>query len=617
MYLGFFGLQRAPFSIAPDPRFLYMSQRHREALAHLVYGLQGGGGLVVLTGEIGAGKTTVVRRFLDELPAHCRLAFIFNPRLTTLELLQSICQEFGVTPAPGAASVQDHLAPLNDYLLQCHAAGLQNLLVIDEAQNLSAAVLEQLRLLTNLETPERKLLQIILIGQPELRDLLARPDLEQLAQRVVARCHLGALSPTETQHYIAHRLQVAGWQGALPFADALLPDIHALSRGVPRRINLLCDRALLGAYALGQQQVDRATLRQAAAEVFPAPPAAAPARQAVPAAPAATGQGLKPGLTTGLGVGLLAGAALGLVAGVAAVVGALGLWGQALGPWQNTPATPASVQLPVPTTQASAPAAPASPTAVADAAAPDNTSTTPSTAPSSALPPAHAEPDPTPWGQPPASALWRNETAALRTLSAQWGMGNTSGEPCTEALRQGLQCFRTNRMTLHGLRQLDRPAALLLRSASTPATPASGWAVLSAMDAETATLSTADGRWRMPLTVLASQWRGDYTTLWRTPPGQQGHLTRGDSGPAADWLAQTLVSLQTQGTLDASAPDTAQRLRAFQRSQGLEPDAPAGPLTFMLLNRTSGVDEPRLSPLKGPTDSTRPAGVPGFAPTRP
>ncbi|MEY4980464.1 MAG: hypothetical protein RLZZ352_2734 [Pseudomonadota bacterium] len=597
MYLGFFGLQRAPFSIAPDPRFLYMSQRHREALAHLVYGLQGGGGVVVLTGEIGAGKTTVVRHFLDELPAHCQLAFIFNPRLTTLELLQSIGQEFGVTLPPGAASVQDHLAPLNDYLLQCHAAGLQNLLVIDEAQNLSAAVLEQLRLLTNLETPERKLLQIILIGQPELRDMLARPDLEQLAQRVVARCHLGALSPTETQHYIAHRLQVAGWQGVLPFPDALLPDIHALSRGVPRRINLLCDRALLGAYALGQQQVDRTMLRQAAAEVFPTPPATAPVHQTTPAAPP-TGHGMKPGLATGLGVGLLAGAALGLVAGVAAVAGALGLWGPALDAWRNTPVAPPSVQQPAPATPTSPPTTPATPpasqTAVADAAAP-----------------ARAEPDPSPWGQPPASALWRNETAALRTLSTQWGMSSNS-EPCTEALRQGLQCFRTNRMTLHGLRQLDRPAALLLRS---PAS--SGWAVLSAMDAETATLSTADGRWRMPLTVLAGQWRGDYTTLWRTPPGQQGHLTRGDSGPAADWLAQTLLSLQTRGALDARATDSTQRLRAFQHSQGLEPDAPAGPLTFMLLNRASEVAEPRLSSPNSPSNSPNPSVVPSFAPTRP
>ena len=275
MYAQFFGLTRLPFSIAPDPRFLFMSERHREALAHLLYGLQGGGGVVLLSGEIGAGKTTVCRCFLEQLPAHCNVAYILNPRLTVPELLQSICDEFHIAVrAAGAgvgtslATVKDYLDPLNAFLLRTHALGQNNLLVIDEAQALSADVLEQLRLLTNLETNERKLLQIVLIGQPELRQLLARPELEQLAQRVIARFHLEALSALETAQYIAHRLAVAGRSGAAPFDVRALRRIHQCSRGVPRRINLLCDRALLGAYASGRTVVDRAIVERASAEVF-------------------------------------------------------------------------------------------------------------------------------------------------------------------------------------------------------------------------------------------------------------------------------------------------------------------------------------------------------------
>src|SRR6218665_1347057 len=208
MYAPFFGLRQAPFSIAPDPHYLFMSERHREALAHLLYGLDGGGGFVLLTGEIGAGKTTVCRCFLDQVPAHCDVAYVFNPKLSVTELLQTICDEFGIAGRAGAGTVKDYVDTLNGFLLASPAAGRHSVLIIDEAQSLSAEVLEQLRLLTNLETAERKLLQIILIGQPELRDMLARPELEQLAQRVIARFHLGALAEAETAQYIRHRLNV-------------------------------------------------------------------------------------------------------------------------------------------------------------------------------------------------------------------------------------------------------------------------------------------------------------------------------------------------------------------------------------------------------------------------
>jgi len=277
MYNNYFSLKGAPFSIAPDPRYLFMSERHREALAHLLYGIGSGGGFVLLTGEIGAGKTTVCRCFIEQVPDNCRLAYIFNPKLTVAELLQSVCEEFRIEVPAGQGGVKAYVDAINDYLLAAHAQGRNNVLVIDEAQNLSADVLEQLRLLTNLETSERKLLQIILIGQPELRTMLARPELEQLAQRVIARYHLGPLSEPETGAYIAHRMAVAGFQGAPVFPASVVPTVHRLTHGVPRRINLLCDRALLGAYVENSREVTRKILRTAAAEVF-AGETAAPAR---------------------------------------------------------------------------------------------------------------------------------------------------------------------------------------------------------------------------------------------------------------------------------------------------------------------------------------------------
>ncbi|WP_296947092.1 ExeA family protein [uncultured Massilia sp.] len=274
MYTNYFHLKQAPFSIAPDPRYLFMSERHREALAHLLYGIGSGGGFVLLTGEIGAGKTTVCRCFIEQVPENCRLAYIFNPRLTVEELLLTICDEFRIAlpPAaagtPGVKGVKEYIDAINAHLLASHARGDNNVLVIDEAQNLSPQVLEQLRLLTNLETSERKLLQIILIGQPELRAMLAQPELEQLAQRVIARYHLGPLSVAETGAYVAHRLAVAGVQAGTPIPAGLAPLVHRLTGGVPRRVNLLCDRALLGAYVENSREVTPKILRRAAQEVF-------------------------------------------------------------------------------------------------------------------------------------------------------------------------------------------------------------------------------------------------------------------------------------------------------------------------------------------------------------
>lgn len=267
MYLSYFGLVEEPFSIAPDPRYLYMSQRHQEALAHLLYGVNAGGGFVLLTGEVGAGKTTVCRCLLEQIPAACDVAYIFNPKLTVAELLSTICAEFGITCPPGNTSVKVYIDCINAYLLDAHARGRHTVLIIDEAQNLSADVLEQLRLLTNLETNQRKLLQIILLGQPELAAMLARPELRQLAQRIIARYHLGPLDRQEVAVYVQHRLGISGTQRQL-FPLSLMGQLYRLSGGIPRIINVLCDRALLGTYAQSKERVDGATLKQAAREVF-------------------------------------------------------------------------------------------------------------------------------------------------------------------------------------------------------------------------------------------------------------------------------------------------------------------------------------------------------------
>src|SRR5512140_1157256 len=268
MYQSYFGLAEAPFSIAPDPRYLYLSQRHQEALAHLLYGVSGEGGFVLLTGDVGAGKTTICRCLLDQIPESCDVAYIFNPKLTVEELLSTVCVEFGIAEPPGNSSIKVFVDCLNEYLLGANARGRHTVLIIDEAQNLAADVLEQMRLLTNLETNQRKLLQIILLGQPELAAMLERPELRQLSQRIIARYHLGPLTKPEVAAYVRHRLEIAGAQRQL-FPASLMGRLYRLRGGVPRLINLLCDRALLGTYVQEKERVDRATLEQAAREVFP------------------------------------------------------------------------------------------------------------------------------------------------------------------------------------------------------------------------------------------------------------------------------------------------------------------------------------------------------------
>lgn len=267
MYLDFFGLHEKPFSIAPDPRYLYMTEQHREALAHLTYGIGDEGGFIVLTGDIGTGKTTICRSLLTQLPDNTDIAFIINPRLSAIEMLQCVCDEFGIEYASDI-SVRMLTHVLNEFLLESYARGRNTILIIDEAQNLDDDVLEQLRLLTNLETSEKKLLQLILLGQPELNDKLAQHSLRQLAQRVTARFHLNPLSYEEMEAYISHRLYVAGFRGEL-FSRQALKHIYQQSRGVPRLINIICDRAMLGAYTRNLLKIEYPLVVDACREVLP------------------------------------------------------------------------------------------------------------------------------------------------------------------------------------------------------------------------------------------------------------------------------------------------------------------------------------------------------------
>lgn len=266
MFQDYFGIAEDPFSITPDPKYLFLSERHRNGFAHLIYGVTQGGGFVQLTGEVGTGKTLLCRKLLAQLPRAVEVAFIFNPRLSPLELVATICDELRVLYPLGCSSIKEIVDFLNAYLLESHAQGRRTVVIIDEAQNLSFESLEQIRLLTNLETASEKLLQIILVGQPELRSLLNRPELRQLAQRVTARYHLMPLSRAETRAYILHRLKVAGIDRPL-FTAAAIGRVFKLSGGIPRVINILCSRGMLAAFGKRKGQVTRGMLSQVANEL--------------------------------------------------------------------------------------------------------------------------------------------------------------------------------------------------------------------------------------------------------------------------------------------------------------------------------------------------------------
>jgi general secretion pathway protein A len=558
MYTQFFNLKQAPFSIAPDPRYLFMSERHREALAHLLYGVGSGGGFVLLTGEIGAGKTTVCRCFLEQIPENCKVAYIFNPKLSVEELLRSICDEFHIGYAeqgtPGGLgngattlSIKTYVDALNAYLLATHAKGQNNVLIIDEAQNLSPAVLEQLRLLTNLETNERKLLQIILIGQPELRAILARPELEQLAQRVIARYHLGPLSVDETSRYILHRLGVGGLTAVSPFPQRLMQQIHRLTEGVPRRINLLCDRALLGAYAESKHQIDRGVVQKAAQEVF--------GKDALPVNPAS--QAMRFAL-----LGLLLG---GLISGTVV--------------WRVTQRASVPVV-------AAAPAK-ASTTAVVAVRAGPSVGLPASAAALTSMPASASAPV-----APLASDATGEADAAYRALAQLWGRTLPGAEPCLTAPKKNLRCYNGDG-GLAELMLLDRPAVLTLYNDAKVAY----YALLLGMDKDNATVRIGGQQQSISLTALATHFPGEFTTMWNVPRRFRDEVVTGDRGADVDWIAAQLAQwASTKKPPDNQVFDQelGRQVRAFQTAHKLKIDGVVGPKTYMRLNNVAGISEPRL-----------------------
>lgn len=554
MYQSYFGLTEAPFSIAPDPRYLYLSQRHQEALAHLLYGVSGEGGFVLLTGDVGAGKTTICRCLLDQIPDSCDVAYIFNPKLTVQELLSTVCAEFGISYPQGNTSTKVFVDCLNEYLLDANARGRHTVLIIDEAQNLSADVLEQMRLLTNLETNQRKLLQIILIGQPELAAMLARPELRQLAQRIVARYHLGPLTKAEIATYVRHRLEVAGTTRQL-FPSSLIGRLYRLTGGVPRVVNVICDRALLGTFVQGKDRVDGGTLAKAAREVLDT--SAIPRDRRVS--------------------WIVAGLVVILVAGVAVVM--LRSRHEKGEPVAIAPTLPAAESA---VGNASGERAEAS-GAVASTGVKD-----PVEPKEPAIPVAGAD-----W--PGDDLLGRSQELASAALYRTWGLDYAGGDPCRQAVRVGLRC-RSARGGLDELRRLDRPALLELRNSRSQPFHAAlvgladGWA----------TLAVGTESRRVSIETLGAEWSGQYVLLWRLPPGASETIRLGDRGPAVSWLARQLATAQGrefEGGKDVIFDEAlARQVKQFQISQGMTPDGAVGPQTLIRLAGVGDETAPKLRP---------------------
>ncbi|HSD60503.1 MAG TPA: AAA family ATPase [Burkholderiales bacterium] len=536
MYLKHFGFSEPPFSIAPDPRYLFLSDRYREALAHLLFGVRTEGGFVLLTGDVGAGKTTLCRALLQNIPPDCDLAFIFNPKLTALELLSTICDELHIDNPSSTPSVKLLVDLINLRLLKANAAGRRTVLIIDEAQNLSDDVLEQVRLLTNLETNQRKLLQIILLAQPELQQRLRQHGMRQLAQRIVARYHLAHLSRAEVAGYVSPRLAVAGVQRPL-FPPRVLGRLYRLSRGVPRLINVICDRALLGAYVQGRNDVNLATLNKAAREVFGSERGAAAS-------------------LTGAGWAVAALALLMVGGGIAAA-------------FYGSRGTPA-------------------PAGAATAAAPV-------AATEPAPPPPAPEPAKLAWpeGREPAVS----EASALASLFRLWGTAAASSglrEACNAAVAEGLRCLE-GRGSFQDLARINVPALLRLRQEGGP----DFFATLAAInDGEAVILVGGEAR-RVPVAALEAQWSGDYAVLWRGPPGLPRELRLYTRGADVAWLARRLNQVEGREARvpeDAMLdPVLQRRLMTFQFAQGLEPDGLAGSRTLARLSALTDGEAPRLA----------------------
>ncbi|MEQ8486031.1 MAG: AAA family ATPase [Pseudomonadales bacterium] len=594
MYEGHFNLQQTPFSIAPDPAFLYLSEGHQEALAHLLYGFSHGG-FVLITGEVGTGKTTLLRNLVKQTPADLDVAFVLNPRLTVRELLETICDELGVAyPEGGSLSVKQYIDALNRHLLDTHTAGRGTVVIIDEAQNLSPAVLEQIRLLTNLETDKRKLLRIILLGQPELGDLLARNELRQLAQRITARYHLRGLTREDTYAYVIHRLSRAGGSGHL-FSRGALRQLYRISRGIPRIINLVADRAMLGAYVEGKPRVSAGHVRRAAAEVMGRPrplrrwlaaglvaTTAAGAASAYLLWPAMTGS--PPAAVQPAQTDVAADAAVRPDADAAAdAVEAAAAPAEAAAPLQEAAAVGTAAR---PPQQAPEPAAEA-----ASATAPPDPITAPAASDVGRAPVASEL-------RPPDIPAFQSQRLAYQAVFQRWGANldawSDSTIPCNFAPSAGLQCLsRTGSWS--DIRQLDLPVVLELWGQGS----APYYAAVTGFDGDAIDLHLGSEQLRVGQATLRDAWFGSYVVLWQMPPDYQGTLKRGDRHPSVAWLRSQLENLGVDSTasgerafFDAALQDA---VIAFQRQESLLADGIVGPATWIRLSQRLGLPAPSLT----------------------
>jgi general secretion pathway protein A len=531
LYYSYFGLREAPFSIAVNPRYLYMSPSHRDALAHLLYGVGAGGGFIVLTGEVGTGKTTINRCLMEQLPDNADLAIVLNPALDARDLLATVCEELAIeTPDTGLKGLTD---ALHGYLLDNHSRGRKTVLMIDEAQHLSFDVLEQIRLLTNLETSEEKLLHIILIGQPELASRLALPELRQLRQRITARYDLRPLSRAETAAYIRHRLQVAGLPaGRELFPPGVVRAIHRGSGGVPRVINLLCDRMLLGAYGRGRDRTDHGLLRAAEREIGVAE--SGPRRSLRWALP------------------LLATLAL-LLVGAALLV--------FLKP-QPAPVDPAPVDAP----------------AVSGADLPSDIASARTGAADSTRG----------WFLSPATA--HDLTAMLYDLP----QAPAGPDPCLWQRPVGLECAAAREGNWSRLLAERRPALLALVDQDRFAGLAL-FLGFEALDSERprARLATSAGVLTVPLAEVGQLWTGEFWHLWQRPAAIRSTLAPGDRGEDVRAAAALFAELDGQDEpLADNVYDTVleQRVRLFQRGAGLVADGVLGERTLRSLVLALGDD---------------------------
>ena len=566
MYTHFFRFREPPFSITPDPAFLYLSPRHHEALAHLLYGTGESGGFVQLTGEVGTGKTTVIRTLLEQRMPEVDVALILNPRQTAPEFLQSICDELGVAYTE-PASPKGLVDALNRHLLATHARNRRTVLIIDEAQNLSEDLLEQIRLLTNLETSKQKLLRIMLIGQPELDELLARPGLRQLSQRITARFHLTALSRDETHEYIAHRLRVAGGDASL-FDAAAMRAVYRHSGGVPRLINVLCDRALLAAYGANEPRVRATRVAEAARSLGHNRRQTASAwRRWRPALPWVPGVAL---------AGMMAAA----------------WWWSLEGPAVDATVAPSLAQ---------APAAPEGGASARASAAPIvDEKATRGPRPGDSRPPAaaNAVAADVPKALDAAALLDGlpplGEQVAL--LLGQWDadLRLDGKQPVCQAIRDArLRCLR-ERGDWTTLARYNRPALLTL------VTPEgqTRYALLRRLFEAHAEVVVEDRPALVTRQTLDRLWSGEFLLFWRDY-GPEGVIRPGDNGEAVRWLRRSLAQLEEQPMLTEPAADfdsaLRERVEAFQRRQGLKVDGHVGEKTRLMLMQVLHPDDgPRL-----------------------